>query len=135
MLRDAVFEMDELYFTGVHVGGPSDTAELEALMTQTLVSGGVDAYAVEMATLGTGTTYATGDTVHWQVEVVVLDAQWQTMQDYHASSSLVTFFSGAAHNLQGTTHVDSGFEMIGSLTAGDPYAGSAPSPPSAYGRE
>ena len=121
--------MNENYFAGMHTGGATDTAQLEALMTQALASGGVDAYAVEMAETGTSTTYTTDDTVRWQVEVVVLDDQWQTLQDYHASSTFTTFLVGGAHALGGT-HANSAFEMVGSVyTSASLYAGTAPSPP------
>jgi len=129
-LRRAVFSVDENYFQGMHDSSASDTSDLETAMTQALASGGVDAYAVQMTTVGTNSTYTPDDTVYWRVEVVLLDEQWPKLQQYHSATTFPIFLNDAAHRLDDASHNNSGFVVRGAATAGDPYVGIAPSPPS-----
>ena len=127
-LRTASFLVDEMYHTGAHTSSPQDEADLEAVFTQALVSGGVEVYSLDMIDAGSDLS---GRVQHWRVDVTLPDGNVGTLRAHHADASFLAFVeSGAA--LLGGTHTQSLYALDGDVDATWPTSvGSAPSPPPA----
>lgn len=121
--------MNEVYYAGSHSDSPAEQEQLAGVVRSALVSGGVNVYDVSMTSLVVTGTPATGETVHWLVEVTLPVEDVDALVAHHSSASFLAFVEGGALALGGS-HQNSLYQTINAVdTSGAPFGGSAPSPP------
>jgi len=129
MLKTASFPMNEVYYAGAHSATPPERAELTGVVRSAITSGGVEVYDVVMTSLAVTGTPATGETVHWLVEVTLPVDQVDALVAHHASASFLAFVEGGALALGGS-HQNSLYQTGSAVdVSAAPFAGVAPSPP------
>ena len=125
-LRTVVFLVDEIYHTGAHTPSSQDEADLEAVVAQALVSGGVELYSLDMIDAGSASG---GMLQHWRVDVTLPDDNVGALRAHHADASFLAFVEGGAASLGGT-HSHSLYSLVGDVDATQStFVGLAPSPP------
>jgi hypothetical protein len=135
MLKVVSFPMNEVYYAGSHSDTPPEREELTGVVRSALVSGGVHVYDVSMTSLTVTGTPATGETVHWLVEVTLPVEDVDALVAHHSSASFLAFVEGGAIALGGS-HQNSLYQTSNAVdTSAAPFGGSAPSPPPSARRQ